>query len=278
VRRKPFLLPARQPLIPWCEALASLLVLGAVLVCPSLLGAQDNYEIQVYASELVNPGNTMFELHSNFTFVGTKQVEDGFLPTEHQDHETVEITHGWTDYFETGLYIFTAYTPGYGYSWVGDHIRPRFTIPESWNWPVGVSISNEIGYARPPWAPDTWTWEIRPIIDKTMGRLYWAVNPDVDRSFHGPSKSKGYEFEPEGKISYEVTKRVALGVEYYSTLGDITGFDPLTEQSHQIFPVIDFDLGPNWELNVGPGWGVTKVGDVQDHMIFKVILGHRFNW
>ncbi|MGH9528291.1 MAG: hypothetical protein ACRD2S_00050, partial [Terriglobales bacterium] len=29
--------------------------------------AQDNYEIQVYGSDLVPAGNTMVELHSNFT-------------------------------------------------------------------------------------------------------------------------------------------------------------------------------------------------------------------
>ncbi|MGH9377194.1 MAG: hypothetical protein ACRD1I_00215 [Terriglobia bacterium] len=259
----------------WFALIAALTVFPFL---PASALAQSNYEIQIYGSELVAPGKTLFELHNNFTFVGTKQVEDGFLPTEHQDHETVEITHGFTDYFETGFYIFTAYTPGHGYSWVGDHIRPRFAIPESWHWPVGLSISNEIGYARPPWAPDTWTWEIRPIIDKQMGRFYWSINPDFDRSFHGPSKSKGYEFEPQGKISYNVTKLIAVGAEYYTSLGDITGFDPLTEQSHQIFGVIDLNVGPKWEVEFGPGWGLTRGGDSPDHMILKLILGRRFDW
>jgi hypothetical protein len=39
---------------------------------------------------------------------------------------------------------------------VGDHIRPRFRIPESWHWPVGVSLSNEIGYQRPEFSADSW--------------------------------------------------------------------------------------------------------------------------
>src|SRR5258708_30018813 len=29
------------------------------------------------------------------------------------------------------------------YQFVGTHIRPRITAPESWKWPVGVSISQE---------------------------------------------------------------------------------------------------------------------------------------
>ena len=51
--------------------------------------------------------------------------------------------------------------------WVGDHIRPRISVPDSWDWPVGVSLSTEIGYQRAVYSPDTWTWEIRPIIDKS---------------------------------------------------------------------------------------------------------------
>ena len=53
--------------------------------------AQDNYEIQVYGYELVEPHHTMVELHSNFTFEGSKTFENGLLPTNHQLHETIEI-------------------------------------------------------------------------------------------------------------------------------------------------------------------------------------------
>ena len=94
-----------------------------VMSCPVL--AQDNYEIQVYGAETMAPGKTMVELHSNFTVDGSKTFVDGMVPTNHAVHETIEITQGITDWFETGFYIFTSYnpTPG-GYGWVGDHIRP----------------------------------------------------------------------------------------------------------------------------------------------------------
>jgi len=119
--------------------------------------AQNNYEIQVYGSDLVEPGHTMVELHSNFTIQGFKTMMDGVYPDNHAEHETVEITHGFTPWFECGLYIFTSMHSGQGWDWVGDHIRPRFTAPESWRWPVGVSISNEIGYQRRVYSVDTWT-------------------------------------------------------------------------------------------------------------------------
>jgi hypothetical protein len=112
-------------------------------------------------------------------------VEDGVRPDNHALHETIEITQGFTSWFETCFYVFMSYRAGEGHQWVGDHIRPRVRIPEKWRWPVNVSLSTEIGYQRRSYSPDTWTWEIRPIIDKQLSRWYLGVNPTVDRSFHG---------------------------------------------------------------------------------------------
>jgi len=237
--------------------------------------AQDNYEIQVYGADTVPPASTMVELHSNFTAEGSKTVQDGVLPSNHAEHETVEITQGINSWFETGFYIFTSIQPHGGWQWVGDHIRPRFRIPESWHWPVGVSLSNEIGYQRAAFSPDTWTWEIRPIVDKKIGPWYVSFNPTLDRSFHGLSVNQGVVFSPNAKFSYDLTKRIAGGLEYYGSLGPITGFDPLREQQQQIVPSIDLDLGPKWEFNFGVGVGVTGA---TDHLIVKCILGRRFSW
>ena len=87
--------------------------------------AQNNYEIQVYGADTVAPKTTMVELHSNYTISGESNVIDGLEPTDGAEHETIEITQGITDWFETGFYIFTSIHPGDGWEWVGDHIRPR---------------------------------------------------------------------------------------------------------------------------------------------------------
>ena len=254
-----------QPLFP---------VLLLVLSSWPLL-AQDNYEIQVYPYETVAPGSTMVELHSNFTAKGRKEVIDGLAPTNHAVHETLEITQGFTDWFETGFYLFTSVQPGGGWEWVGDHIRPRVRVPESWHWPVGVSLSTELGYVRRKFSTDTWTWEIRPIVDKKLGPWYVAFNPALERSWHGPGVNKGVEFAPAAKVSYDFTKHIAGGFEYYGATGPITGFDPLHEQEHQFFPTIDLDVSPVWEINFGVGIGMTGS---TDHLIIKGILGRRFSW
>ncbi|HXK06888.1 MAG TPA: hypothetical protein VMS37_31125 [Verrucomicrobiae bacterium] len=251
------------------------LILAALcLGCAAGLRAQGNYEVQVYGSDLVPKGVTMTEFHSNYTINGSKTTTDGTLPTNHQFHETLEITHGFNEWFECGLYQFSSIQPDGSWEWVGTHIRPRFTVPDRYKLPVGLSISNEIGYQRPLFSADTWTWEIRPIVDKKIGKLYLAFNPTLDKSFHGPSKDNGLEFSPNVKFSYDVTKKVAMGMEYYGAYGPVTGFNPLRDQEQQFLPAVDIDFGKNWEFNFGVGIGVTQA---TDHLLVKAILGYRFH-
>ena len=155
---------------------AALLLCGFCFIAP-VLHAQGNYEIQVYGADTEPAKSTMVELHSNFTPDGQKHLIDGVYPTEHQQHETLELTQGVNSWSEVGFYVFTSLQDGHGWQWVGDHIRPRVRVPETWHWPVGVSLSTELGYQRAVYSPDTWTWEIRPIVDKSIGRWYLAVNP-----------------------------------------------------------------------------------------------------
>lgn len=236
--------------------------------------AQDNYEIQVYGSQTVSKNATMVELHSNYTFGGQDSLKDGVYPTHHIIHETIEITHGWNDWFETGFYFFNAIGSGGRTAYVGSHIRPRVMVPLSWHWPVGVSLSVEGGYQSRKFSPDDWTMEIRPIVDKQMGKFYWSINPTFDKSFHGLSKDEGFVFSPNVKASYSVTKIVAAGFEYYGSLGPLNEFFPLQDQQHQLFAAVDLNWSPDWELNFGYGLGFTQS---TDNAIFKVILGYRFH-
>jgi hypothetical protein len=237
--------------------------------------AQGNYEIQVYGAATVEPKSTMVELHSNYTLDGQKYVIDGVYPTNHQEHETLEITQGLTSWSEVGFYVFTSWQNGHGVQWVGDHIRPRVRVPDSWHWPVGVSLSTEIGYQRAVYSPDTWTWEIRPIIDKYLGRWYMAVNPALERTWHGPGVAQGVGFAPAAKVGYDFTQKISGGIEYYADYGQLGDFYDLHNQQQQIFVVTDLNVSPKWEINIGVGIGPTAA---TDHWIIKGILGRHFNW
>jgi hypothetical protein len=88
----------------WLRAIIS----AACVLVPALALAQANYEIQVYGADTVPPENLMVELHSNFTVDGEKYAIDGVYPTNHQEHETLELTEGINDWSEVGFYVFTS--------------------------------------------------------------------------------------------------------------------------------------------------------------------------
>ncbi len=237
--------------------------------------AQDNYEIQVYGSSTMTKGETMLELHSNFTANGNKDLKNGVLPSNHSIHETIEITQGITDNFEIGFYIFTNYTPNYGWKIIGSHIRPRIAAPENWKLPVGLSLSAEIGFQKQEYAAETFNMELRPIIDKTFGKFYISLNPTLGFAFIGNNINTKPTFSPSFKTSFAASSKYSLGLEYYGDIGPLNQFEKLPQQNHAIFAVADLDLDPKWEVNFGPGFGFT---DAADKLVFKLIVGRRLSW
>lgn len=255
---------------------SSLVVTGLIAVawwaCPATAKAQENYEIQVYASPTQPKGRTMYELHSNYTFKGDKVSFNGTVPSHHSLHETVEITRGLTDWSELGFYLFSNASPGNGFQFVGSHLRPRVTAPSSWSWPVGVSISQEIGWARTKFSADEWTYELRPIVDKEMGRYYVSVNPVLGKSLRGPSSAEAFEVTPNVLAGVDLSSKVNFALEYYGGWGTTKRLAPSAEQSHQLFYAINYDFGPDYEFNLAYGVGLN--GNSEKSMV-KLILGQR---
>lgn len=240
-----------------------LLLPGKVCFC------QADNEIQVYASPTVVKHTTIFELHSNYTFRGSKLLADP--QSAHWTNETLEITHGIAKNFELGFYTFTGIAPGGGYQYLGNQLRPRITVPETWNWHIGASLSAEFGFFRPvDTANFEWQGELRPIIDKTTGNWYFAFNPNI--AFVVTGDGKGTNFEPQFKTVYTIRTKVGVGIEYYSNLGSFKKLLPGNLQEHLIGPVIDLYVDPLWEVNAGFLFGLTENSN---HQILKILLGRR---
>jgi hypothetical protein len=234
--------------------------------------AQGGYEIQVYGADLVARGRTMVELHTNYTFDGVRVPPGGVASSRHALHATLEVTHGFTEWLEIGCYLFTSVRPGAAPEWVGDHVRPRVRAPASWHWPVGVSVSAELGPERLGYLGDTWSLELRPIVDQQLGRWYWAVNVPLERALAGAGGA-AWEFSPGATVTVDVSRTLTLGVEYYGGFGPLGGFDAPDAQWQQLFPVVALNGSRDWEINAGVGFGLTPA---TDRLTAKVIVGRRF--
>ncbi len=263
---------------PRWEVLALLLLLFLGSEC---VKAQDNFDIQVYRSQNLAPKTTTVEVLSNITADGTKALSETvypatqLYPTDDALHETVEITQGITSWSEVGFYVLTSASSGHGWQWVGDNLRTQLQAPESWHWPVGASLSVELGYQRPPFANNTWTIRLRPIFDKRVGRCYVAVNPAFDWALHGQNSGQGAGFAPSVKFSYAFNRYVSGGAEYYGNYGNVQDIAGFHHQQQQFFPTVDLNVSPEWKINLGVGIGVTTV---TDDWIWKANISRRFDW
>lgn len=243
--------------------------LYGILMAPLPVAAQADNEIQVYASPTISKNWTIFELHTNYTFKGPKTLS--YPRSAKWLNETVEVTHGFGDHFELGGYLFTALSPNGDLMYLGNQLRPRVTVPASWKWSMGASLSLEFGFFRPT---DTssfqWQGELRPILDKTIGNWYFSLNPNIDFVLSGDGKGVG--ISPQFKTVYTIREKTGIGFEYYGGLGSFREILPVSQQEHLLGPVIDLYLHPMWEINAGFLFGLTESSNQR---VLKVLLGRR---
>ena len=131
-------------------------------------------------------------------------------------------------------------------------------MPDKWHWPVGVSLSTEFGYERPIFSVDTWTWEIRPIVDKQWKSWYLAFNPALERSWHGPGVKDGMVFAPSFKAAYSLTRKLSAGLEYYGSLGPIPDFYPSRSSSRTSSPPSTMISVPTGNLTSALVWASRR--------------------
>lgn len=237
-----------------------LLILALGLGAPfSTLMAQQGYEFEVYDTRLTKPGTTELELNTNFVASGQK-VGTELFPTHHMLRSSFEIGTGITNWLEGSVYVLAVHRPNGGASYVGNRIRATAAAPADWNLPFEFGLTQEVGYARPGFAENRWTYEVSPMIGKTWRSVSLVANPAFERSLSGPP-TRPVEFEPRGKISYGFGDEGSVALEYYTTLGPISGFDARSEQKHQLFVAIEKELADRWEFAASFGRGLTASSD-----------------
>lgn len=248
--------------------LAALLSLG--LTGTAL--AQDAFEIQVYEYATVPRGKWDLETHVNFTSRGSTRFDGPVAPSQDQAHLAFELTRGITGYFEMAGYLVLARRAGHSPDFVAWRLRPRVRLPEKWL-PVKVSLSAEVAFPRKEYENENATLELRPILERELGRVQLDVNPVLGRSVSGPGSSDGWEFEPGARLGVTVSPKLDVSVEYYGAFGPVHEFLPAADQVHQVFGGGDINFSESVVLNLGLGFGLTTAGN---RTVFKARLGWIF--
>jgi hypothetical protein len=255
-------------------ATRGLVSLGVLLGRAPSASAADPFEIQVYdgtANPVAVPG---IELHLNDWASGHRDATLPERPLHGQFHWTLEPSLGVTAFWELGAYVqMAARTDDGAVDWAGVKLRSKFVTPPSWDahWRLGANF--EIAYLPATYDVDRWGSEVRPIVAWQDRRWLLAVNPILGQSLAGRGASQGPSFEPAAKIA-RAFGPLAVGLEYYSSLGPLASPLPLSSQEHYLFEAVDLVGVERFELNAGIGEGLTPASR---GIILKAILGVTFD-
>ncbi len=243
------------------------------LVAPAPARAGDPFEIQVYDGTANAPGVPGIELHLNHWATGNRDATPPEQPLHGQFHATLEPSLGILPFWELGAYLQGAVRTDAGVvDYAGTKLRSKFVTPPSFDahWRLGLNF--EISYLPPAYDHDRWGSEIRPIAAWHDDAWLFVFNPILDQPLAGSDAAQGPSFQPAAKAARTVGP-LALGFEYYATLGPLTAILPWSQQQQQIFEVLDVVGIEGFELNFGVGEGLTESSA---GIVVKAIFGYEF--
>ena len=244
-----------------------ILVAALALVPPAL--AQTD-EIQVYDGVLAAPGTFTLTLHTNFTPQGISAPPfPGALVADKSLNGVPEWAYGVKPWFEAGLYL-----PLYSVGKIGTarrmtldggKIRLLFAVPEADKRRFFYGVNFELSYNAAHWDLRRLTSEVRPIVGWHLGSWDLISNPIFDTSYDGLSNLM---FAPETRLAYKPSEGWAVAVEEYDGFGPIHQFYSGSEQTHQLYAVLDRTTKA-LEIEAGIGLGLTAA---TDRVVLKLIL------
>lgn len=231
-------------------------------------------EIQVYDAEIAEPGVFNLMIHSNFTPIGrTEPAFPGGIIPNHSVNGAAEWAYGVTDWFEQGLYlpVWTPYSEKRGGSINGFKIRELFVRPHAHDHTFFYGVNFEFSVNYDYWEPKRFTSEVRPIVGLHLHPIDIIVNPIVDTDYTGGFGN--LEFVPATRVAYNLNEKWALAVEEYADFGPLRQFDPVNDQFHEVWGVVDH-VGKVISIESGVGVGVTSGAD---KLTFKLMLSRDLN-
>lgn len=246
---------------------APILILALLLIASAASAQVDPFEFEVYPTQ--TEGQGVAELESLNSFVpkghhaGGSGTSAGDLPSDSMYRTGFELEYGLTDKLEAAAYLNLAHANGGSLQYAGSKYRMRGSLFEQGELPVDLGWYIELEWWRTPEIDDQQLeLELRPIIEKDLGRWSFILNPKFEKILAGPDRNKGFEFGYANKISWRVSPYFQPGLEFYGGMGLIDDSDPLYAQQHYIFPVVDTFLhGDDIHINFGAGFGMTRGSD-----------------
>jgi hypothetical protein len=244
----------------------------ALVAAPAVAFAQTD-EIQVYDGAIAAPGKFNLMLHNNFTPRGLKAPAfHDALVSDKSLNGVPEWAYGVTDWFEAGLYLpLYSVSRNQGGTLNGFKLRALFAVPRADDRTFIYAVNFEFSVNARHWDARRFTSEIRPIIGWHLHPVDIIVNPILDTAYDGGFRN--LDFAPATRVAYNLSPTWALAVEEYADIGPLREFRSGSEQSHQLYGVVDHS-SRFLNIEAGVGFGLTGASD---KLTMKLMLSRDLN-
>ena len=231
-------------------------------------------EIQVYDAEIADQGIFNLMVHTNFTPIGrTTPAFPNAIIANDSANGTAEWAYGVKPWFEQGLYlpVYSLSSVNHGTVINGFKVRELFVRPHAKQHTFFYGLNFEFSVNSLHWEPKRITSELRPIVGVHLHRWDLIYNPIMDTDYTGGLK--GLQFNPAGRVAYNLSKTWAVAAEEYDGFGTWRSFLPSDQQFHEAWAVVDRNGGlVNVETGIGVGWSAGA-----DRLTLKLMLSRDLN-
>ena len=233
----------------------------------SIAALQD--EIQVYDDEINAKGESSLELHVNSTPRGVQTPSyPGEVVNNNNVRVTPELAYGLGHDLEAGLYI-SYVNNNSSFTYAATKLRLKWLpVREDKGDDFFGGVNLEVANIQPQFDDSRYNAEARFIVGKHFDKWLISFNPIVGFPLSQPQVHYSPSFSSATRISRDVLKEVALGVEYYTGISQIN--QPINyQQTQQMgFLMIYYDGAPlAFQAGIGKGFSNST-----DSLTFKAIF------
>ena len=216
-------------------------------------------EIQVYDASIAAEREFKLTVHANYVADGLSQPAfPGAVVANRSLNGAFEWAYGVSGWFEAGLY-FPVWSrdasKGLGYD--GLKLRALFVSPHADARTFAYGVNFEFSVNQPRWNASHYSGEMRAILTWHLSPIDIIVNPIFDTDYNGLAN---LDFAPCWRVAYNADKAWAFAVEQYADFGPVRDLHSWSEQSHQLFAVVDRHWH-RWDAEFGVGAGLTAASD-----------------
>lgn len=236
----------------------------AIILCMTIsMAPVDAYAKKVY-SPIVESGEVELEYSLDQSFDSDPAIDGS---ARHQ----FELEYGVTDRWQTAIYGDFRKRPGQSFAYQGlkwENIFQLFEQGERW---LDAGLYAE--YIIPESSlnkPDV--IEFKMLLEKESGKVVNTANLTLKKEL-GANATKNTTAGYAWRSKWRWMKQAEPAIEIYGSLGELGGFNPVAQQSHQAGPVLHGKLSGGIGYEIGYLFGLTSGSD---DGVLKLILGYEF--